>query len=635
MAGGSAPHRRLHHLIERHVRASPDRVAVVTETAELRYGELDTRANQLAHHLRAAGLSPGRTVAIRMERHPDLLVAVLATLKAGGACALIDQRRGARETGRLLKSTKAVAVVTRGGLRPDFDAGRRPVVDLDADAAAIGAHATEPPEPGTGPADATELAAVLLTAGITGSRRAVPAGHRRLLAAYDAWAEVFALGPEDRHLVTAPADSVSFTAGWIRALCSGATLALPTGPLNSRLLKGAWGRAVTVLDTDPGTAASVLDRTPRPERLRLVAVGGERLPLAEQSRLHALLAPGVRLLNVYGPAEVAGCGTWFETDQLTAPVAEPERVVLLGRPLPGCHAEIRKGQIWLGAPDGGDLVNTRDRGAQRPDGLLEFLGRTTDSVTARGRTVHPYRAEAALAGHPGVREVAIAAGTGPDGTRLIAYVVPEKGAGPDVATLRAHLTGTVPDAEIPTTVVRLGSLPRDDAGKIDRNALPLPPQSRSRPAGGKGADLSPEDVASLARWCGLPLLALAFAVFLTDTFWPGSTDLTGVPNPWAWCFRGLYAAEWLAFAGGVTFLFNGWRALRRLGRPLPLTVAAHLSLVWLLASWWPQDNFYRLAAKDDWPQQAALVYSFNVPLMIAAGIVVAFAVWDSDPPARR
>jgi hypothetical protein len=448
---------------------------------------------------------------------------------------------------------------------------------------------------------------------------------------------VFGLRPSDVHLVTAPPDTAAFTYGWIRALCSGATMVLPGNEAGPALWDRPFTDAVTVLDTDPVTAGSLLDGSV-PAGIRLVAVGGERLALDEQVRLQGRLAPGARLLNVYGPAEVAGCGTWFETDQLSGPVPEPGRVWLLGRPFPGCRAEVRRGEIWLTPPDGlddGDALPSGDAGRLRDDGLLEYRGRMTHRVTVHGRTLDPHRAEAALATHPRIHESVI---TAVDENRLVAYVVPSAAnASPGPDEIRVHLTGEVPDAEIPASVVTLRALPRNRAGKIDRGALPLPAQGTGsgRTSGkGGGASAGPEGFL-YGMGCAMLIVALPLGAVLTDVFWPGSTDLTLVPTPWSWLFRGLYLAELLAFSVGLAFLLAGRPLMRRQGRSRGLTTAAHLAIVWLLVSWWPQDNFYRLASKYDWERQAALVYVFNVPLMIAGAVVAVYATRGPDPGPRE
>ncbi|MGI5403837.1 AMP-binding protein [Streptomyces sp. CA-135486] len=600
MPGGA-----LHQLFEDRVRTEPDRTAVITDRARLSYRQLDARANRLARHLtEIIRLPAGGLVAIRTVRTPDVLVAVLGVLKAGGAYAVVGPEHTEPP------GLDARALVTHEAHLAHVDDGSgRPVICLDTDAAAIGAHSGDPFDE---PAAIGAQAAVLFTAGTTGARRGVPVSHELLRAAYDAWAEVYRLTGDDQVLVTAAPDTTEFNGGWIRTLGAGATLVLTRR------------EAFTVADTDPLGAASLLDGGTEPPGLRLVAIGGERLRLDEQVRLGRGLAPGARLISVYGPTEVAGCGTWFETGQLPGPVADPERHAYLGRPFPGCEARIRKGQIWLTPPGGGDAVPTGDLGQQDGSGPLEFRGRMAHRVTVDGRTVDTYRVETALAGHPGVGEAVVGEGAG----RLIAYVLPSSESAPGAWTLRTHLTGAVPPADIPHTVVPIASLPRNSAGKVDRTALVRPPvRSAASRNGSKGGRSVPSDGRPVVGLLAVAAPVLIASLFLTNVFWPGSTDLSGVPGPWAWLFRGLYLAESLAFAVGVGFLFGGRRLMASRRRPKGLTAAAHLAIVWLLVSWWPQDNLYRLADKWDWPRQAALVYTFNVPLMIAAGVVAAWAAW--------
>ncbi|WP_405805004.1 AMP-binding protein [Streptomyces sp. NBC_00210] len=602
MPGGA-----LHQLFEDRVRTEPDRTAVITDRARLSYRHLDARANQLARHLtETVRLPAGGLVAIRTVSTPDVLVAVLGVLKAGGAYAVIGPER--TEPPGLV----ARALITHQAHLARVDDGSgRPVICLDTDAAAIEAHSRDPlDEPGAIGAKA----AVLFTAGTTGARRSVPVSHGLLRAAYDAWAEVYRLTGDDQVLVTAAPDTTEFNGGWIRTLGAGATLVLTRR------------EAFTVADTDPATAASLLDGGTELPGLRLVAIGGERLRLDEQVRLGRGLAPGARLISVYGPTEVAGCGTWFETGQLPGPVGDPEQHAYLGQPFPGCEARIRKGQIWLTPPGGGDAVPTGDLGRQDGSWPLEFRGRMAHRVRVNGRTVDTYRVETALAGHPGVDEAVVGEGGG----RLIAYVLPSSGNAPGTGTLRTHLTGAVPSADIPRTVVPIASLPRNSAGKVDRTALVRPPvgSAAGKKIGSKGGGSVPSDGRPVVGLLAVAAPVLFASLVLTNLFWPGSTDLSLVPGPWAWLFRGLYLAESMAFALGVAFLFGGRRLMASRRRPKGLTAAAHLAIVWLLASWWPQDNLYRLADKWDWPRQAALVYIFNVPLMIAAGVVAAWAAWD-------
>ncbi|MFF2775422.1 AMP-binding protein [Streptomyces sp. NPDC058052] len=475
-----------------------------------------------------------------------------------------------------------------------------------------------------------------------------------------------------------------FATGWTRALCSGGTLVLPARTAPRRA--GALGdlpavvesERVTMLYVGPGAATDLRARAPRPRNgatsrhdpypalrsLRLLAVTGDRLHLDEQVALQGLLRPGARVLNVYGLAETAGTGAWFEIPHLARPLDAPERLSLLGTPFPGCAVDVIAGEIHLTPPGNGGAIPTGDLGLVREDGLLEFAGRIRDRVTLPdGRALDPYPIESALRGHEGVGAVVVtgvesrpggpsgtpgppgvsrasrtsgaARTSGPDGPRLVAYVTPparetdtqaQRSARPGVGELRAHLAGEVARDAMPRAVVRVRSLPRNRAGQEDRSALPLParpdPTARRRTAkagGGAGGSDSGAPASCAVVW---GTVAFGFiALLLTDVLWPGSTDLTEVPAPWRHLFRLLYAFEWLAFGAGAVFFLFGRPTMLRRGRGRRFTSLAHLAVSYLLMAWWPQDNLYRLAVKSDWPQQAALVYAFNVPLMLAAGAV--------------
>ncbi|MFJ2649932.1 AMP-binding protein [Streptomyces sp. NPDC087420] len=396
----------------------------------------------------------------------------------------------------------------------------------------------------------------------------------------------------------------------------------------------ALAERVTVAEVGPlGAARLVEGGLPG---LRLLVVGGEPLPLAEQLRLQGLLsAPGARVVAVYGTAEVAGCGAWFEPEQLAGPVARPERAAYLGVPFPGCGAEVRKGEIWLTPPGGGDAVPTGDVGRRQAGGPLEFRGRLVHRVTIAGRTVDTYRVEAALAGHPEVGAAVVTGDRGRTGQRVVAFVVPTEGATPTVASLRAGLSGLVPAGDLPDVVVRLRSLPRNAAGKVDRSALPLPPLAGAYRAVGKGGSGGESVPAHLVAGGVVGVMACFLSFALTDVFWPGATDRTGIPGPWSGLFGLLYVIEGVAFGVGAGFLLAGRRGMVRRGGPGALTTLAHLAVVWLLVAWWPQDNFYRLAAKRDWERQAALVYAFNVPLMLAAAVVALWAVRRSPGAVEK
>jgi hypothetical protein len=234
--------------------------------------------------------------------------------------------------------------------------------------------------------------------------------------------------------------------------------------------------------------------------------------------------------------------------------------------------------------------------------------------------------EAELRRHPRVRECAVTRiRTGPRKNTLVAYVVTTGKTDP--ALIREFLSAPRVRADrVPKAVIPVDSLPRTRSGALDHTGLPLPVLP-GQAAGGKAA----VDLGDASALVVMLVVAGFFALtsfVTTNSFWPGSTDLSVVSEPWAGFFTGLYVAESLSFGLGAGFLLFGRRWMVRLRRPRWLTTLAHLSVVWLLASWWPQDNFYRLAAKTDWPRQAALVYGFNITLMIAAAVLVVFVARD-------
>ncbi|MGW2548148.1 hypothetical protein ACWC5I_46660, partial [Kitasatospora sp. NPDC001574] len=155
--------------------------------------------------------------------------------------------------------------------------------------------------------------------------------------------------------------------------------------------------------------------------------------------------------------------------------------------------------------------------------------------------------------------------------------------------------------------------------------------------GGKGGGRARNTVEARGAGCVGVFVALVFSVLawvFTDALWPGSTDVSAVPAPYDTYFQVLYLFEWGSFGLGVVWLLAGPGALVELGRPFWLSVATYLSVFWLLASWWPQDNMYRTSAKADWSRQSLLVYVFNVALMVSAAVVVRFMLWDPPAPVR-
>ncbi|WUH94745.1 AMP-binding protein [Streptomyces sp. NBC_00433] len=673
------PHGSVHSLFEEWARLTPSAPAVVCGAECLTYGELDRRADQLARHLRDGRLPSGGLAAVCLEPGPEALAAMLGVLKAGGTYLPLGAGVPEPQLRRVLADADPSAVITTEALRVAASGERRRIVAVDREADAIAGRSAEPLDVRT-----PDLACVLYTAGTTGPPKGVLIEHRALLSAFEGSQIVHRPTSGDRRLLTFPTESAAFTAGWLRTLGSGGTLVLPPpsgtahdAPPAGKDFRSAAARAarsadaaapptaaaarpesavaalhalilaetVTVLDCDTATARD-LHRYIRRRGLdlgavRLVSVTGDLWYLDEQQALRRTLGPHVRLLNVYGPAEAAGCATSFELPDRPVTLGRPERVSLIGEPFPGVDVQVLDargrpvaqggtGEIAVGGRGGasgyrtagrpsssGQWLRTGDLGRVGEDGRLEHLGRKGAHADA----------EAVLRSHPSVEECAVTEIEAAPGRRtLAAYVVLTDGAGSGQAAIRSYAAARLPSARAPRTVVPLPSLPRTRAGRIDRPGLPLPVRQAGAATahGGKGGPGSGSDDTSGCAPLAAGGLATFLAAILTDVLWPHSTDLTGVPQPEALLFFGLYVCEWLSLGLGVAFLFWGRPLVGGQERSPRITTAAHLSVVWLLVAWWPQDNFYRLASKTDWPRQAALVYGFNVTLMIAAGILAAF-----------
>ncbi|MFC5661541.1 AMP-binding protein [Kitasatospora misakiensis] len=696
---------------EEHARTAPGAVAVRWAGEELDYGELDARADRLARHLVDRGLRPGDRAAVALGRGVEVYVALLAVLKAGAAYLPLEPGAPDPLMRHLLAEAGPALVVTEEAHRIRLtDAGARELVCLDSAAAVLAALPAGPPPVALDPAGA---AVVLTTSGTTGAPRCAELSHRNLLAAHHGWRTVYGIAPADRILSTASLEFDVFTADWVRALCSGATLVV--APRNLTLDRGAdiadlpalvADERITLLELNVRTArrlaahlaaAGPADGTAGGlSGLRLLTVGAEKWWLDEQSAMRRLLGGRTRVVNVYGLAEAAVDSTYFEV-RAADEVPGSGSLSVVGVPFPGARVHVLGpdgrpaaggavgeialagpglGRGYLGRPEetarrfvradfdpDGRVLLTGDLGRLAEDGTLHFVGRAagvvgpTDGPVAAlaHRVAVAARAEAALRAHPGVREAAVAEVEVTPGRREpVGYAVTVPGAPEtDGWSLSGHLAARLPNGESPAAVVPVPDLPRTRAGKLDRDALPLPaPPDHAAPrraGGGKGyrgkggggagkaGDTAPV-LGCAVLVMGLPAALAAW--LLTGELWPGSTDVSRVPHPYDHFFRGLYLAEWASFGLGVAWLFVGARVLAPLRRPAGLSAAALLAVFWLLASWWPQDNLYRTARRTEWSTEVWLVYVFNIALMVAAAVVVRFLAWRpkaaQDPsPSRR
>ncbi|MFJ4673513.1 AMP-binding protein [Kitasatospora purpeofusca] len=685
---------------EEYARTAPGAVALRWAGTELDYGGLDARADRLAHHLVERGLRPGDLAAVALGRGVEVYIALLAVLKTGAAYLPLEPGAPDGLLRHVLAEAGPALVVTEEAHRIRLtDAGARELVCLDSARAALSAGPAGPPPVDLDP---DGLAVVLTTSGTTRAPRCAGLSHRNLLAVHHGWRTVYGLTPADRILSTASLEFDVFTADWVRALCSGATLVV--APRNLTLDRAAdiadlppliAAERITVLELNTRTARRLTAHlAPRPGEsplagVRVLTVGAEKWWLDEHLALQRLLGRSTRVINVYGLAEAGVDSTWFEVRERNQ-VLRGTAPSLIGAPFPGARVLVlapdgtplrdgRVGEIALAGPGlglgypgrpeetarrfvhsahdtDGRVLLTGDLGRFTADGTLEFIGRAAGVVgptdvrlsATVARTVSlAARAEARLRARPGIREAAVAeVEVAPGRRELVGYAVTVPGA-PDTDgwSLTAALKAVLPDGEAPAVVVPVPGLPRTRAGKLDRAALPLPaPADHAAPprrsGGGKGGrswkgggsgGSTGVDSALGCGVIGLGVPAAIVAGLLTNSLWPGSTDVSAVPAPYDDLFRVLYFFECASFGLGVAWLLCGAGATARMRRPPGLSFAAHLAVFWLLASWWPQDNLYRTTRPSDWHAQAWLVFVFNIALMVSAAILVRFLAWRPKP----
>ncbi|WP_406390044.1 amino acid adenylation domain-containing protein [Streptomyces sp. NBC_00887] len=501
-------------LFEQRVRLTPDAPAVRDAGTTLTYGELDARAEILAHHLSARGIGPEDRVAVALPRTHDLVVALLGVLKAGAAYVPLDPDYPAQRLSYMLDDARPRLLLTTPAIRarlPETPVPCLHVGDLGEEALPS-AHATGP-VPALLPA---HPAYVIYTSGSTGRPKGVVVTHRGAGAMARTQSERLRVVPGSRVLHMA---SVSFDAAFwelCMGLLSGACLeiaerdALLPGPTLAALVRE---RGITHL-TLPPAALAVMPPGSLPAGTTMV-LAGEACPPA---LVHAW-ARDRFLVNAYGPTETTVCATMSTFQHADGPLA-PDRTVSIGVPVNGTRVHVLDDRLAPVAPgvigelyvsgegvargyhgraaltasrfvadpfdrSGGRMYRTGDLVRWSADGELVYVSRVDDQVKLRGFRIELGEIEAALTTLPGVAAAcAVVREDRPGDRRLVAYTVAADGtAGPADGEVRAHLATTLPAHMLPSAHVRLDVLPVTPNGKTDRRALPAPDQAV--PAGGR------------------------------------------------------------------------------------------------------------------------------------------------------
>ncbi|MEV5593674.1 non-ribosomal peptide synthase/polyketide synthase [Streptomyces sp. NPDC052496] len=458
--GPQVPPATVPELFARQVARHPDAPAVLSASGPLSYQELNARANRLAHLLLSRGIGPGHIVALAFPRGAGLVVAVLATLKAGAAYLPLDTGYPAERLAFMLDDARPSLLLTGAAGQDVPGADRLPRLDLDGSDADLtrdlaGRPDTDPGAERTGRPGPAHPAYVIYTSGSTGVPKGVAVTHAGAAALAASQTDAFGAGPGSRVLQFA---SPSFDAAFwelCMALLTGA--ALVVAPAEKLLPGPDLAAVVAEYDVTHLTVPPVALGVMTPDQLAPVTslvVAGEHCP----PRTVAAFAPGRRMVNAYGPTESTVCGTMSRPltgDHAVPPIGTPitgTRTYVLDaalRPVPtGVVGELYLAgaglaQGYLGRPGptaerftadpfgapGTRMYRTGDLARWNAEGALEFAGRADDQVKVRGHRVELGEVEAAMAAHPEVAQaVAAVRDDGPGGTRLLGYVVPAAGA---------------------------------------------------------------------------------------------------------------------------------------------------------------------------------------------------------------
>ncbi|MDZ5457372.1 non-ribosomal peptide synthetase [Azohydromonas lata] len=494
---GDAP---VHHGIARQALQRPDAVALLFGDEVLSYAQLDRRANRLAHRLLSLGVRPEDRVGVAMVRSVELVVSVLAILKAGAAYLPLDPEYPAARLAHMVDDSGIRLLLTHGPARGCI-AARDGLAVLEVDA--IDLEAGPASDPGV-PLHGDQLAYVIYTSGSTGLPKGVAVRHEALRSCMAWMQRAYRLTQDDTVLHKAPFgfDVSVWEMFW--PLTAGARLlvAQPGDHRDpQRLVQLIERHQVTTLNFVPSMLQAFLahpgieTRT----RLRYVICGGEAMPAPVQAEALQRLR-GASLQNLYGPTE-----TTIHVTQWTCR-DDGHSLVPIGRPISDTQAwvldaELNQvprgvaGELYLGGVSlargylsraaltagrfiadpfgqGGRLYRTGDLVRWNTEGQIEYLGRIDHQVKLRGLRIELGEIEAALLAQPAIREAVVVAQDGPGGPTLVAYVAAHPGHLPDPAVLRERLGPVLPDFMVPRAVVVLDALPLSANGKVDRAALP-------------------------------------------------------------------------------------------------------------------------------------------------------------------
>ncbi|SCX72481.1 amino acid adenylation domain-containing protein, partial [Pseudomonas sp. NFACC32-1] len=484
----------IHGLFEAQAQHTPDALAVLHRGQRLTYGELNERANRLAHYLRKQGVKPDSRVAICVERGLDMVVGLLAILKAGGGYVPLDPAYPADRIAYMLEDSAPAAVLAQAATLGLLAGAAMPVINLGSelwqDESVLNPQVPE--------LTSSHLAYVIYTSGSTGLPKGVMIEHRNTVN-FLTWAH----RSFDSETLSKTLFSTSLNFDLAVYECFAPLTCGGSIDVVANVLELQQGEHdITLINTVPSALKALLESGGLGEGVETVNVAGEAL---KRSLVEALFEQTSvkRLCNLYGPSETTTYSSWVSMSReegfaahIGKPVANTQFYLLdeHRQPVPlGVPGEIYIGgagvargylnrddltaERFLKDPFSSEtnarMYRTGDLGRYLPDGNIEYLGRNDDQVKIRGFRIELGEIEARLAGHEAVKEaVVLAREDVPGDKRLVAYFTESRTV--DIEALRSHLQGQLPDYMVPVAYVRLDALPLTPNGKLDRKALPAP-----------------------------------------------------------------------------------------------------------------------------------------------------------------
>lgn len=499
------PCETLHQMVHAQAEAEPDRISVQYGDEILTYKELMVRSERLAHFLRKQGIGSGKIAAICLNRSPELVIAQLAALKAGGAYLPIDPEIPVERIAHILADSRASILLTNRSLHEHIASRCGSEIDMEHEEIILASRKayeeTSPPIDKVIGSDATY---VIYTSGSTGNPKGTIIPNASVVNFMHWYKDITALTSTDRVCFAVGVGfDMSVAEIWGSLIC-GASLWIPPQEirLQPELLRDWMVDNEITFAFLPTPIVELLVNIPWPEHtsLRRLLTGGDKWS--------ATLPIGLRfdVYEAYGPTECTIASTYriiepghaHSPAHIGRPLANTKIYIVdkmlqptpIGIPGELCIGGIAVGSGYLRMPsmtnekfipdpfslrEGARLYRSGDRARYLPDGRIQFLGRLDDQVKVRGFRIELGEIEAALAAQPSIKEAAVILREDtPGDKRITAYLTGNTKIAPDVEVLRRALKERLPDYMIPTAFVALERLPLNNNGKINRKALPKP-----------------------------------------------------------------------------------------------------------------------------------------------------------------